>query len=827
MVGDNDLRDTLQQLCSDLLVASISSDDRRGILKSMTLLVSQFPHAQSALGRILADKAPSQRYESVESPRVHSFRPLLVDITTTCMYHQSTSQSMIELLAALAESNIINQRRIARWIPGVRLSLDTFTSGKRAKSISIAGKEVKKELYILTVPKALKKTYHKWRKRQRTVIGPEGRNTRTPTGAPPTKDGVPAPCYCDDCLGAEQLLATWYRHFNDLDRWTCDENREDADQRKPVPVLTAFEFFQLEMTEYRLQTHRCSFAPQQLPDGVVQAPLKSAKTFYFVPREEKEDRMATFDPNVHACGILIFTDVLDTIEKSRQLSPPHDKYSSSESSEKISNEVDDHEDINSLDKVVLFQDVIAIRICSTGDSSRNSNQAEHDSAMMYGKVNNEGLFASLLAMIKEKYGDESFSRAELMMLIEGNAGSSLVCESVQVVLQRVLIFLSEDERFSFRGLLSGFGGKSDAGSNSDVADVLALSQRSKEITCDDMELFEAQTTVTALISEQILQIECISFYKSTHEGFGTVNELPKVKFVVSIPKTEVCLHTTLPDTPFALLYLTDDDIRSLLSHCLLCRCSSTQMVQPHALDQPLWYLMHSHAINQEEKPNSSEQCENGTLEFYRASLKSPLEKQAPHLLPGLSDEAKQILTRLDCSVGGDKSQLNDTEAVNSLVKRLTLVIGSCNARINLLATPRASGSANAKLAASNRCRLCRDELIQLCKQIRIEQEKQAKATRGACAGGARDLVAARKRESRFQAMVRASIQSVLHLSKQFDDWETPDERVSKLQLDRNVWASGVPDFEFFREKDARATENKRLQRELSRNMQRQRRDADT
>jgi len=93
------------------------------------------------------------------------------------------------------------------------------------------------------------------------------------------------------------------------------------------------------------------------------------------------------------------------------------------------------------------------------------------------------------------------------------------------------------------------------------------------------------------------------------------------------------------------------------------------------------------------------------------------------------------------------------------------------------------------------------------------------------AGGVHGLLTSRKRQVQLQRSVRVGLQSVLAASERFDAWETLDERVDKLHLDRSAWASGVPDFEFFQERDARATDNKRRQRELSRQLQAQRRRA--
>lgn len=266
MTDADELRATLSQLCSDLLAPSVSRNDQRDILRSLTALAEQFPLAQKSLGRLLSDQhQPPPLDDALSAARPTAakvFKPLLAELASRCLYDRVTSQGTIALLSALAHNNSINQRRIVRWIPGVRLAVASFEDSRDPKATK---KREVDELFVLTVPGPIKATYRKWRKGQRTLLAKNaaGGHGRVPTGTPPSKDGVPMPCYCDDCLGAEQLLSTWCRHFNDLTRRTADPAGAEGDSAGETgpaqtrPRLSTSDFFRVELMDYQLLSCRC------------------------------------------------------------------------------------------------------------------------------------------------------------------------------------------------------------------------------------------------------------------------------------------------------------------------------------------------------------------------------------------------------------------------------------------------------------------------------------------------------------------------------------------------------------------------------------------
>lgn len=320
MTDSTELRATLTQLCSDLLAPDVSRDDQRDILRSLASLVEQFPLSKKSLGRLLSDKqAPGEdASKGTASTAAKAFRPLLAELASRCLYDRVTSQSAITLLATLAHDNAINQRRIVRWVPGVRLQADSFGDKCDAKT---AKRWRGSDLFVLTVPEPIKATYRMWRKRQR-AIDTLGGCGRVPMGTPPSKDGVPMPCYCDDCLGAEQLLSTWCRHFNDLTRWTADpsvttdEIAGECGPGQDRPVLSTLDFFRMELTDYQLRSCRC--APETVSNAEQMGDdRRYGRIYYFVPRDQATSA-AEFNPVHHLSAILIPSDVFDAVEQTRQ-----------------------------------------------------------------------------------------------------------------------------------------------------------------------------------------------------------------------------------------------------------------------------------------------------------------------------------------------------------------------------------------------------------------------------------------------------------------------------------------------------------------------------
>lgn len=295
----------------------------------------------------------------------------------------------------------------------------------------------------------------------------------------------------------------------------------------------------------------------------------------------------------------------------------------------------------------------------------------------------------------------------------------------------------------------------------------------------------------------------------------------------------MCATFAAPDTRLALIGLSEDDLRSILSRCYVCRSAAYHHNDdggdilggsPLILRFSRVITSGDEVVCSERQPTEPETIPDQDADAY-PSTKKTSDRPSSCPLPGLPEETKNMLTRILDKVDGGGYVVSGGDALASLMKQLSSAITSCNSRISQLSTCTKGVADNAKLAATSRCRACRDELIQLCKQIKLASDQQSEAASTA-AGGAHGLLTSRKWQSRLQSTVLTGLRSILERSERFDAWETPDERVAKLRLDRNMWASGVPDFEFYQEGDARATENKRKQRELSRKLQQRRRRRD-
>ncbi|KAJ0405764.1 hypothetical protein P43SY_003614 [Pythium insidiosum] len=258
MVESPELDAVLRALCEDLELAVATPSHAREILDAMRRLVATFPAARRGLGRLLW-----------QSPAV----------VQHALYDPGSAAATLRLLAALALDSPLNQRRIARHLAGVWLSQRPDT--RRPE-----------ELFVLTLPSALRVQYQQWNRRRRELSG-----RRLPSGAAPQRDGVPAPCLCDDCLGADQLLATWLQHFRDLSKWAA--TADEKDERSP-PRLSAREF---------LATVLCD--SHELRRDVAGVQDDDAPVYYFVPKSQSQShRIAdtSMDPLQHVCAIALQRD---------------------------------------------------------------------------------------------------------------------------------------------------------------------------------------------------------------------------------------------------------------------------------------------------------------------------------------------------------------------------------------------------------------------------------------------------------------------------------------------------------------------------------------
>ncbi|KAE8999043.1 hypothetical protein PR003_g19024 [Phytophthora rubi] len=112
---DMELQRTLDELCADLF-ATPALDDCNAILQSLALLAEAFPQAQTLLGRLLSQNDDNQpRYVTTSK---------LSSLSTNFLYKKETARSTASLVAALANSNVRNQRRIVQSTTGVKLNIN-------------------------------------------------------------------------------------------------------------------------------------------------------------------------------------------------------------------------------------------------------------------------------------------------------------------------------------------------------------------------------------------------------------------------------------------------------------------------------------------------------------------------------------------------------------------------------------------------------------------------------------------------------------------------------------------------------------------------------
>ncbi|RLN85082.1 hypothetical protein BBJ28_00001109 [Nothophytophthora sp. Chile5] len=317
---DGELQRTLSELCTDLFsVAAL--EDCNAILQSLALLAEAFPQAQTLLGRLL-----NQKEELRVRPRSGPTSKLSV-LSRSFLYQKETARSAVSLLAALANDSARNQRRIVQSVTGVKLARDPSRSGSSHQSTRASSHT----LYALTVPADVTNTYRQWRKRQRELQG-----CRLPNGSPPTRDGVPMPCNCDECLGAEQLLSTWQQHFHDLSRWTRGleggEQSEDKRSAEDSVPLSSEAFLRVFLADFHMLTCTVGEAiskREEASSRYASAPYKSpGLIYYFVSPEEAAATPSAapphFDPLHHLSAIAIAAEIDVSGERRARIEPERD-----------------------------------------------------------------------------------------------------------------------------------------------------------------------------------------------------------------------------------------------------------------------------------------------------------------------------------------------------------------------------------------------------------------------------------------------------------------------------------------------------------------------
>lgn len=817
---DDELQHTLQQLCLDLLDVSTSSIEQRRILESLTSLVEAFPLAQRSLGRLFAERAvqldntgrndlakqsdgdfPAASLQHCQDESLSM--NLLTTVTSRCMYYRETARSTISLLAALANRNSINQRRILRSVSGVRLAVEGSSSSilSGGSDRTSQGKEKSKVLYVLTVPDAIKKAYRQWRKRRRNLerVPTHG---RIPTGSPPSKDGVPAPCYCDDCLGSEQLLATWSRHFNDLSRWTAEQSEDgvEHDHAFMKSSLSTSEFLHATMDEYRVYT--CSVLVSGLDTDSRSFGNEGdndktpSKIYYFVPIDAvPAERSVSFDPTHHLSAIRILPEVDDEFAKA-----PTNRFTKSSANSTTGSVEDEGVSTNELQlhlsEVVLLTGRCDVVMCAKDESSfpggavPDQTYSRQPTALRFILTtmdeNGQVLCADLLSYVNDQ-------------------DNGLFTDTTRMMLQLVLLFCSEEDLICVDALDDFV--KMCHVSDSEHGLVATKTQQDRTQT---RSLPTADFVVMAHMPSQSLRIEC-----TVHENAETEFDGVAGVFSAGVPLGTIRDAFDITGDRFGLLSLAENDILSLVRRCCVCICEFAHSTDEQTVTSAI-HLRRVDADDLQSREDTSDQDDLRVDAQLKCAKPENNARAAP--MSGLSEDAKVVLVRIRDATHSSSDTCVSHNALPALIQQLVSVIKLCNARIKQFASDTLSSqkaTGELRLAAMSRCRECRDALIRLCKEIKLHCDQTCSKS----GGGAPALLASRKQAIRLQSTIHASISDVLECSERFDPWEVPDERVAKMALNRNVWASGVPDFEFHQARDARNLANKREQRELSRKLQ--------
>lgn len=802
---EEELQHTLAELCDDLLSASTSLADANSILDSLTVLALQFPQAQKLLGRLLSSNhapfASSNSSPPARSSRHASEVPTKLSVLANrFLYQTDTANRTIALLAALAKENSFNQQRMVRSVAGVRLARSskksnhardmvvrtTVFDGGRIKKKKKAEKNV--VLYALTVPDSIKDTYKKWRKRQRLL-----QNRRIPSGVPPRQGGVPTPCHCNECLGAEQFLATWQLHFQDLSRWTKDPEdptSSSIDQRSSQ--LPSAAFFQIFLEDYRICMH--DLVGEDERDAGDRNDRKALCIYYFVPLgdEEIESAPPVFDPLQHVCAIEIAPEV-DAESRKHRSSSRYEVVESSmvpTSSHNLEDSAGDD-----FDCVILHDDRVELPSCT------HARNAEVLSPLAYSGNGAAAGMSRFLIQVEENAGASISKRTFADFLREDE--EQMLSHLDHKILDSVLDFFADDgflELGILRGIVESDRRTAPSSLIPEMADTetAGASLQIAPITFD--------VRIVAKEGFQELAIQCSS---------GASSDDPPRVFSASVTRQQILEGDSSCSQPFALLCMDEEELRSLLGRCRVCSCSDLPPILPS--EAGIIYLLPDPSPDLEKHLTSPIQEDVVSAE--------PVEERKPRTLKrvfepvsGISDEVKTSLLHLETVVRHNSTSIMKTTFDREFSKKLSFMIKSCNTRITALAASKATSTipeAHRK-AGMERCRRCRDLLIQLGKKTKLVVGSSTSTTSPATFHSKEPLSAAQV--TRIAKLIRSTVTKVQQESECFSAWETPDARVDKLQLSRRVWSSGFPDPEFYRENDLREQENKKRQRALTRKL---------
>lgn len=861
-----ELQQTLDELCGDLLsanAAAAAACDQQPILQSLTLLAVKFPQVQRILGQSLAshytgndDKNTSSQVQQIKQTNKELPVKLSV-LTKRFLYRRDTASSTIALLAALAHANQFNQQRIVRSVTGVRITrpriedpirTTVFDAGKIKKKIKKKTTKAQQPLvlYALTVPDSVKSAFRKWRKRQKLL-----QNHRIPSGAPPEQGGIPKSCHCNGCLGAEQFLPTWQLHFQDLNRW---RNDPDADEQTMVgsqscSLLASDAFFQVFLQDFRLCIH----------DPVIQSEendgeKKRLNVFYFVPATSDAEPKANtspppaFDPLQHVCAIEIGPEI--NVEeagllkrRSEMAVSPSRLEPSTGSSTSAAYEI--------IQSVILLEGHANLSSCShdSGDEADTTSAAEPIAPVA------EGGLATFLAQIEVQAVGEPVTRREIEAVLitrgdddyndaedddnEPEQSPTFLSEPDRKILRCVLDFLADDDIISLT-ILRGIMAVQPNDSSTTPLGEQPLEPQGNPMDADSDTEAEVQSTpdsatssfsfqFTACVDTRELILRCASEDDLDAEESASQAFSASIPLETLFPNEDSTSSSSLVD-PLSLLCIEERELRAILTRCQICFCSKPPLSScaQSAPRTPIYcYRVQQIAAQRQQSSPSFEDDQYANEDIgkvHESIAKKPSSSAAAVTpVPGLPDGlASTLLTKIEALVLTFNTSSSSSESTKAaftaaFTEVLAIAIKSCNTRITNLATSQAidgistSSEAHRK-AGMERCRQCRDLLIQLGKKVKLVLESSSYITATISAS---DALITADQLARISKLAGRSVAQVQTQSQSVHTWETPDVRVDKLHLSRHVWASGVPDPEFYRERDEQQRENKKKQRQLT------------
>ncbi|DAZ98796.1 TPA: hypothetical protein N0F65_000952 [Lagenidium giganteum] len=725
-----ELQQALIDLYNDLVTADADDNGAR-VLQALSSLCAQFVDARKVIGRLLAEKCSRQGQTKATTDHVPSTS--LGVVTLRFLYAPVTARAMLALLAAVAHDHAGNQRRLVRRVPGVRLQDHVTDAGQSF-------------LYVLTLPKSVRTAYRAWRKRRRALVG-----HRVPCGDPPRRDGVPAPCYCDDCLGSHQFLQTWQLHFQDLSRWTMDDddaaNNNDVNNskrqggRSEASGLSVETFLSLYLRGFQLWQWRVRRSDDNDEDPTVphsgSKPLRRPTVLFFVdPVESKEANTDPihFDPAQHVSAIHI-TAECDDVEKA----------SDPAASNKDITTTEPHHDEQEpeLDRVTLMQ------------------LHNHSIRKASGLSSAEDPLPWHVAFFSEPLAMQCTLMERLLQDDATNSNTSL--------LVHVLAFLAPEDDVDgeqWRRLLQRVTTPSPLPPDSNVE---------PETVKGDIEI------VANLKQPAALDIA----YTTSSSDSATFSASLALDQVGALLNCEIVCGTDL-------VILSDASLNALVEKCVIV----DELIEatPASI-----VLRRQHRTEPEQNETPDAVVETG--EEPPADTMTTTTEPVP--LRGLSTDAVAVLELLVAQLAAFRTgSSNHRPSCTHMRRRVVNAIQCCNERISFLTTPRGLShvTTTQRLAGVERCRGCRNALLELGKRIRVQELHERRANDSS---------------RKFHDQVEQELTQVLERSSTFDAWETPDPRVAKLGLSTRLWASGVPDPEFFQVITQTEAQNRKQQQALN------------